>query len=102
MMKSKNHRRKPCVGCAHYRPINGINGAPACHYIIDAGEPRDCPPEQCDKRTEKLLPPVGWNEAIDDSNEDDLQRRKRCGNHERAIFQQGRINTLPTGKPIAK
>lgn len=100
-MKSKDHRRKLCVGCVHYRPIKKISGAPACHYIIDAGEPRGCPPDRCDKRAEKLLPPVGIN-LFDDPNEVDLQRGKRCGEHERAIFQQGRINVLPTGKPIAK
>lgn len=40
-----------CLGCRHLRPWNnsGQHGYFACHYILDVGKMRGCPPEECDK-----------------------------------------------------
>lgn len=43
--------RASCLGCAHYRPLNEVrSGSRACHYILDTGESRGCPPENCTKK----------------------------------------------------
>ena len=43
---------KTCVGCAYYRPLSESNnrGKPYCNYILDTGEPRGCPAENCEKK----------------------------------------------------
>lgn len=41
--------RRTCNGCIHRRPIS-TNHVTACHYILDTGEPRGCPPENCTKK----------------------------------------------------
>lgn len=40
---------KTCVGCAYYRPLYD-NGESYCNYILDTGEPRGCPAENCKKK----------------------------------------------------
>ena len=46
---------KTCKGCVYYRPLSESNnrGKPYCNYILDTGEPRDCPAENCDKKLTK-------------------------------------------------
>ena len=41
--------RKRCKGCGHRRPINGDKGKgpTICHYLLDTGKVRGCPPEEC-------------------------------------------------------
>ena len=43
---------KTCKGCVYYRPLSESNnrGKPYCNYILDTGEPRGCPTENCDKK----------------------------------------------------
>ena len=47
--------RRTCNGCVHRRPIS-TNHVTACHYILDTGLPRGCPPENCTKKS-----PIGGN-----------------------------------------
>ena len=42
---------KTCVGCAHFRPLYDNRGESYCNYILDTGEPRGCPAENCKKKT---------------------------------------------------
>ena len=44
-MKDYTHTPKKCRGCYYRRLFYG--GYTACHYMIDTGKPRGCPPEQC-------------------------------------------------------
>lgn len=46
---------KTCVGCAYYRSLseNSPNLQPYCNYLLDTGEPRRCPAENCDKKLTK-------------------------------------------------
>lgn len=42
---------KTCKGCVYYRPLSeSSRGKPYCNYILDTGEPRRCPAENCDKK----------------------------------------------------
>lgn len=41
---------KTCVGCAYYRPLYDNIGESYCNYILDTGEPRGCPAENCKKK----------------------------------------------------
>lgn len=41
---------KTCVGCAYYRPLCDNRGESYCNYILDTGEPRGCPAENCNKK----------------------------------------------------
>lgn len=41
---------KTCVGCAYYRPLYDNRGESYCNYILDTGEPRGCPAENCNKK----------------------------------------------------
>ena len=43
---------KTCKGCVYYRPLSESNnrGKPYCNYILDTGEPRGCPAENCEKK----------------------------------------------------
>ena len=43
---------KTCVGCAYYRSLseNSPNLQPYCNYLLDTGEPRRCPAENCKKK----------------------------------------------------
>lgn len=41
---------KTCVGCAYYRPLYDNSGESYCNYILDTGEPRGCPAENCKKK----------------------------------------------------
>ena len=43
---------KTCVGCAYYRSLseNSPNLQPYCNYLLDTGEPRGCPAENCKKK----------------------------------------------------
>lgn len=51
MTAKRKVKPKPCAGCAHYRSSTGSRGGEEiCHYILDTGEPRGCPPERCNKR----------------------------------------------------
>lgn len=43
---------KTCKGCVYYRSLSESGrGKPYCNYILDTGEPRGCPAENCDKKT---------------------------------------------------
>ena len=46
---------KTCKGCVYYRSLseNSPNLQPYCNYLLDTGEPRDCPAENCDKKLTK-------------------------------------------------
>lgn len=41
---------KTCAGCAHYCPLYDNKGESYCNYILDTGEPRGCPAENCKKK----------------------------------------------------
>ena len=41
---------KTCAGCAYYRPLYDNGGESYCNYILDTGEPRGCPAENCKKK----------------------------------------------------
>lgn len=41
---------KTCAGCAYYRPLYDNRGESYCNYILDTGEPRGCPAENCNKK----------------------------------------------------
>lgn len=91
-------KSKPCAGCAHYRSETGSRGGKEiCHYILDTGEPRGCPPEECDKRVTQLQQKTGIEMPFNHEAYE-LRRAMRCGDKERAIFARGRINVLPTGE----
>lgn len=40
---------KPCNQCAYYRRISTLNkmSMKVCHYLLDTGIPRPCPPDGC-------------------------------------------------------
>lgn len=44
-----------CRGCVYYRSLseNSPNLQPYCNYLLDTGEPRRCPVENCDKKLTK-------------------------------------------------
>lgn len=46
---------KTCKGCVYYRSLSesSPNLQPYCNYLLDTGEPRDCPAENCDKKLTK-------------------------------------------------
>lgn len=46
---------KTCKGCVYYRSLseNSPNLQPYCNYLLDTGEPRRCPAENCDKKLTK-------------------------------------------------
>jgi hypothetical protein len=79
-------KTKPCAGCAHYRSETGSRGGKEiCHYILDTGEPRGCPPEECDKRTTQLPQKPSFEMPFDHDGYE-LRRAMRFGDKERAIF----------------
>ena len=40
-----------CRGCVYYRSLSeSSRGKPYCNYILDTGEPRGCPAENCEKK----------------------------------------------------
>ena len=43
---------KTCRGCVYYRSLseNSPNLQPYCNYLLDTGEPRRCPVENCEKK----------------------------------------------------
>lgn len=43
---------KTCRGCVYYRSLseNSPNLQPYCNYLLDTGEPRRCPAENCKKK----------------------------------------------------
>ena len=43
---------KTCKGCVYYRSLseNSPNLQPYCNYLLDTGEPRRCPAENCKKK----------------------------------------------------
>lgn len=43
--------RKSCRGCVYHRRIGNVGSYKVCHYLIDTGEPRGCPPDKCEKYT---------------------------------------------------
>lgn len=46
--------RTSCKGCIHLKPLtSNVNNGLYCHYILDTGEPRGCPVENCTKYTDK-------------------------------------------------
>lgn len=50
IMEEKPFKRQSCIGCIYHRRIGEI-GNWGCHYMLDTGEPRGCPPEDCVHRT---------------------------------------------------
>ena len=46
---------KTCKGCVYYRSLseNSPNSQHYCNYLLDTGEPRRCPVENCDKKLTK-------------------------------------------------
>ena len=44
-----------CVGCKHWRPLGQTycGNVSACHYLIDTGEQRGCPAENCIHHTSR-------------------------------------------------
>ena len=44
---------KTCKGCVYYRSLseNSPNLQHYCNYLLDTGEPRRCPAENCKKKT---------------------------------------------------
>lgn len=46
---------KTCRGCVYYRSLSEYspNLQPYCNYLLDTGEPRRCPAENCDKKLTK-------------------------------------------------
>ncbi len=59
---------KTCKGCVYYRSLSesSPNLQPYCNYLLDTGEPRDCPAENCDKKLTK-------EEAMKKLTQDDKQ-----------------------------
>ena len=59
---------KTCKGCVYYRPLSESNnrGKPYCNYLLDTGNTRDCPAENCDKKLTK-------EEAMKKLTQDDKQ-----------------------------
>lgn len=40
-----------CKGCIYLKKLSRLDGSIyACHYCIDTGKLRDCPPELCNKK----------------------------------------------------
>lgn len=90
-MSAKRRKPKPCAGCAHYRSSTGSRGGEEiCHYILDTGEPRGCPPERCDKRVkrcDKRVKQIPRLETPFDYEAYEIRRARLCGDKERAIFK---------------
>ena len=43
-----------CRGCVYYRSLSeSSRGKPYCNYLLDTGNTRDCPAENCDKKLTK-------------------------------------------------
>lgn len=96
--RTPKHKSKPCAGCAHYRSETGSRGGKEiCHYILDTGEPRGCPPEECDKRITQLPKKPSFEMPFDHDGYEQ-RRAKRCGDKERAIFERERIIASPAGE----
>lgn len=56
--------RKSCIGCIHRRPLSAeMPKLNVCHYLIDTGEPRRCPPESCTHWREGGTD--GWHTLMD-------------------------------------
>lgn len=43
------HKRVSCIGCIYHRQL-GEFGNYGCHYMLDTGEKRGCPPEACTRK----------------------------------------------------
>lgn len=43
---------KSCKGCYYWRPSASYSKKTLkiCHYMLDTGEPRNCPAEKCNKK----------------------------------------------------
>ncbi|MEG0542098.1 MAG: hypothetical protein RR461_05825 [Angelakisella sp.] len=42
------NERTNCTACLHRRAITSMMPSyTVCHYLLDTGKPRGCPPEQC-------------------------------------------------------
>ena len=42
--------RRSCKGCRHYRNLfRNSSAIKACHYILDTGNRRGCPVDNCNK-----------------------------------------------------
>ncbi len=59
---------KTCNGCVYYRSLseNSPNLQHYCNYLLDTGEPRRCPAENCDKK-------LTLEEAMKKLTQDDKQ-----------------------------
>lgn len=49
-IEEKPFKRQSCIGCIYHRRLGEI-GSWGCHYMLDTGEPRGCPPEDCIHKT---------------------------------------------------
>lgn len=43
------HKRASCIGCVYHRQL-GEFGNYGCHFMLDTGEKRGCPPEACTRK----------------------------------------------------
>lgn len=45
--------RESCKGCGQHRPVASDKSKYGymCHYILDTGKKRECPPENCTQYT---------------------------------------------------
>lgn len=56
---------KSCKGCRFWRTISGeAAGIHACHFLLDTGIPRYCPPEECNYHTAKGLKEMSQGKAL--------------------------------------
>lgn len=56
---------KSCKGCRFWRTISGeAAGIHACHFLLDTGIPRYCPPEECTYYTAKGLKEMSQGKAL--------------------------------------
>lgn len=51
-----------CKGCKYFRSLTDIKTSRRyCNYLLDTGEPRGSPPQECTHK--KIAPPVGTDGA---------------------------------------
>lgn len=65
-------KRKRCKGCGHRRPLtrNNKSSMRVCHYLLDTGKVRGCPPEECTHYTTEKCHELGkWQTLEELQNE---------------------------------
>lgn len=64
--------REHCKGCGHRRPLtnNNVCCQTVCHYLLDTGKVRGCPPDKCPHYTTKKCHELGkWQTLAEKENE---------------------------------